>query len=360
MHRWRRPHEWRVLYNKNVDTLYKVAATLDWVTESHASATPVGDEHLRRYSRTDHYTYILEVKDGEVVGGEWYGNSITNHPDFVWLPFRPLNGNHYVKIDKVRLLGEMAQEDQAAAGGPMPALLNSTSGDISIAIPDNNREGISHTIEVGDVATVESATIDIDIDHTYIGDLVIKVTNPAGTEFVLHKKGGSADDVKKTFTIDGVGAINGVWTISVSDNYGADLGTLNSWGLNFRVGETAAAANETVSEFTNDRVADIPDNNTEGVSSYIDIDASGSIKGLELALDISHTYISDLEITLKKGGISKVFFNREGGSDDNIKRTFSMDEFNGQDMQGRWYLNIRDLAHLDAGSRNGWTLKVTH
>jgi subtilisin-like proprotein convertase family protein len=344
-------------YNKNIDTLYKVSATLDWITESHASTIAEGVENLRRYSRNDTYSYIIEVKDGELVGGEWYGSSIRNHPDFVWLPFRPLNGNRYVNMEQVRLLGEMSQEDQTETNAAMAEVISVTSGDVNIAIPDKTPAGITSTIEVGDGVELDEAKISVDITHTYVGDLIVTATSPNGRAYVLHnKEGGSTDNLKKTFTIDGVGAINGVWTLSVSDNYGADLGTLNSWKIDFTVG--AQPTSETVNEFSNDRSIEIPDNDSEGIGSYIDVDTTGSIKSLELVLDINHTYISDLEITLKKGGVSKVIFNREGGSSDDIKRTFKIDEFNGQDASGRWFLNIRDLAHLDSGTRNGWSLKI--
>ncbi len=344
-------------YNKNVDTLYKVSATLDWITESHASTVPEGAENLNRYSRNDTYTYILEVKDGEVVGGEWYGDSIQNHPDFVWLPFRPLNGNRFVNMQKVRLLGDMSQEDQTATEGPAPEVISVTSGDVNIEIPDNKSTGISSSIEVGDAVEVNEAKVSVDITHTYVGDLILKLTAPNGREYVLqNKEGGSTDDLKKTFTIDGVGAINGDWTLSVSDNYRVDTGTLNHWTLDFTVGEETTPAE--VKEFKNEIKAEIPDNNIDGIQSYIDVEADGSIKGLELVLDISHTYVSDLEITLRKGGVSKVFYNREGGSSDDVKRSFKIDEFNGLDASGRWFLSIRDLAHLDVGTRNAWSLKV--
>ena len=113
-----------------------------------------------------------------------------------------------------------------------------------------------------------------------------------------------------------------------------------------------------VVDYNNDNSADIPDNNSDGVNSYIDIDVDGQVKGLELAVDIEHTYLSDLEITLTKGQISKVIHNREGGSEDDLKRTYKIDEFNGAEIKGRWYLRIRDLAHLDTGKRLGWALKI--
>ena len=97
-----------------------------------------------------------------------------------------------------------------------------------------------------------------------------------------------------------------------------------------------------------------------GVRLDLDVPTSGSISKLSLTLGVTHTYISDLEITLSKDGVSKAVHNREGGSDDNINRTYNLDEFSGQEMSGRWTLHVKDLARLDTGKVKAWSLKITH
>jgi subtilisin-like proprotein convertase family protein len=347
-------------YNTDIDTLYKVSTTLHWITESHASVIAEGHENLARYSRTDRYTYILEVKDGEIVGGEWYGASQNDHPDFIWLPFRAGSGNQFVEIEKVKMLGRMSQTAPGATTGPTEDIITATSGDVNIAIPDKDPAGISSVINVGDGVNVNVAKVDVDITHSYIGDLIVTLEGPSGQSFELQRKqGGSQDDIKKTFTIENVGAINGAWTLKVSDHYSRDVGTLNSWKLNFLVGGEENP-NSAVSSFDSTIVADIPDSDSGGVSSYIDVDANGSIKGLQVSVNITHTYVGDLQVTLKKGGVTKVLHNREGGSDDNLNKTYNVDEFNGQEASGRWYLNVSDNAGQDIGTRDGWSIKITH
>ena len=333
-------------YNKDADTLYKVEATLHWITESHAENFPTGADNLDRYSRTDRYTYILEVKDGEVVGGEWFGASITNHPDFIWLPFRARGGNPHVSIEKVRMLGRLSQTAPDAGGdAPTEDVISGASADTPIAIPDNTPAGINSVITIGDGAEVTSAKVDVDVTHTYIGDLVITLTSPSGQSFKLHnKEGGSQDDLKKTYTVEDIqGAINGAWTLNVADTYKRDTGSLNAWKMDFVVGG-GEAPNATTDTFSG-AGGDVPDNNATGV---------------RFDLDVPHTYISDLEITLSKDGVSKAVHNREGGSDDNINRTYNLDEFSGQEMSGRWTLHVKDLAQLDVGKVKAWSLKITH
>ncbi|MBV7314110.1 S8 family serine peptidase [Shewanella sp. NIFS-20-20] len=122
------------------------------------------------------------------------------------------------------------------------------SNDTPVAIPDNNSEGITSTIEVAEGLLIFGTEASVDITHTWIGDLIVTLTSPTGTEAVLHNRaGGSADDLVESWDLsafNGESAM-GTWTLNVSDNAGADLGTLNSWGLVFSaVGDGTPAAPE--------------------------------------------------------------------------------------------------------------------
>jgi hypothetical protein len=48
------------------------------------------------------YEYILELDTyGYIIGGEWYGSSKTQHPDFVWRHSQPTAENPYIDINVV-------------------------------------------------------------------------------------------------------------------------------------------------------------------------------------------------------------------------------------------------------------------
>lgn len=116
----------------------------------------------------------------------------------------------------------------------------------SVAIPDNDATGITSTIVVADDVQVFGVNADVDISHTWIGDLVVTLTSPAGTQVALHnREGGSADDIVKSWDLSAFNGemATGTWTLSVSDNVGADTGTLNNWGMVISgVGDAAPAA----------------------------------------------------------------------------------------------------------------------
>ncbi|MCL1035866.1 S8 family serine peptidase [Shewanella submarina] len=103
-----------------------------------------------------------------------------------------------------------------------------------VDLPDNDPNGIESTIDVTDDVTIFGVTANVDITHTWIGDLIVSLVSPDGTESVMHNRsGGSADDLVETYELNDFNGemAGGTWTLKVSDNAGADLGTLNSWGL---------------------------------------------------------------------------------------------------------------------------------
>ncbi|KKO50462.1 peptidase S8 [Arsukibacterium sp. MJ3] len=103
-----------------------------------------------------------------------------------------------------------------------------------IAIPDNAPVGIASIINVPNEGTVFSTDVGVNISHTWRGDLLVTLRSPEGTMHTLHNRtGGSADDIVNTWTVETFNeeAMQGDWTLAVSDNAGADIGTLNSWNL---------------------------------------------------------------------------------------------------------------------------------
>jgi subtilisin-like proprotein convertase family protein len=111
--------------------------------------------------------------------------------------------------------------------------------------------------------------------------------------------------------------------------------------------------------YENTTVASIPDNDATGVSSTIEVAEGGVISGLSVDVDITHPYVGDLTVTLSKGATSVTLHERTGAGADDIKRTFDVDAFDGEDAAGTWTLRIVDGAGSDMGRLNRWALHVT-
>ena len=148
-----------------------------------------------------------------------------------------------------------------------------------VAIPDDVPAGVDIPITVSGVGTIADLNFRLDpgtgtcdatagntnasVDHTFNGDLIFKLTSPAATTVTLiNQRGGSGNNFclvtldddggfPATSTMPGTGAIsgnyapenplsafdgqnaNGVWTLNVSDNAGADLGSVRGFSLIF-------------------------------------------------------------------------------------------------------------------------------
>lgn len=134
----------------------------------------------------------------------------------------------------------------------------------SVAIPDNDVTGVTSTIGVsGAPNSITHIEVLINISHTYVGDLTIKLTSPDSTEVVLSDQNGLGGQnysdtnfsdyaVESIITITALGNpytgdykpeealsgfsgldANGTWTLTVIDSAAGDTGTIDDWTLKF-------------------------------------------------------------------------------------------------------------------------------
>ncbi|MEO8666723.1 MAG: LamG-like jellyroll fold domain-containing protein [Ignavibacteria bacterium] len=136
----------------------------------------------------------------------------------------------------------------------------------------------------------------------------------------------------------------------------------------------------------------IPDANASGISDSIFISDGANVNNLKVFVLMSHTYSSDMRITLTSPfGTSIDLFNRKGGNGNDIMTLFSdeadsiaslptiplvngpgvnapfspelkpeqtLSVFNGQSRTGWWKLKCYDLAGSDRGYVHGWGLNL--
>ncbi len=138
--------------------------------------------------------------------------------------------------------------------GSYETTCNTFSNQTAVAIPDNNTAGVESTINIPDNITLSDVNVSVNITHTYIRDLYLKLTSPQGTEVILYDHNcNNQHNIIATFDDEGqalncgsltghiipvgkLGDFNGeeaqgTWKLFVSDNAQADAGTLNSWSL---------------------------------------------------------------------------------------------------------------------------------
>ncbi len=127
-------------------------------------------------------------------------------------------------------------------------------------IPDNDPSGVSSVIDVSGVDTNgyidNNFSINLDVSHTWRGDVKISLVSPAGTEVLLFDTHG--DDSKQNIVgnfpndltpLESLSAFagedfNGSWTLKVIDEAAQDVGVLNSWSISVTENITCEAPPE--------------------------------------------------------------------------------------------------------------------
>ncbi len=216
-------------YNTNAKKLYEVRMTVKYVTESSATARPIG---FKNNIRTDSYHYILELDgNGKIIGGRWCTDSENSGIDFLWAPTGTVApSNPSVSLAKVKELLTKSVAPVTTTGGTAKVFKVTPA----LAIPDDNATGVSASIPVTGLTGTPSLTVSVDITHSYRGDLIIELLKD-GTKVktLAANVGGSAANVVESYSLGAVGA-NGNYTLKVVDNAAQDVGTVNAVTLSFQ------------------------------------------------------------------------------------------------------------------------------
>jgi uncharacterized delta-60 repeat protein len=129
--------------------------------------------------------------------------------------------------------------------------------------------------------------------------------------------------------------------------------------------------------------ASIPDEEPAGVEFMLDVPAGGTITDIDVTLDITHSWTSDLDVFLiAPDGTSIELFSSVGGGGENFTDTVLDDQaptaitvgsapftgsfrpegslatFNGKEAMGTWKLHVIDREPGDTGVVNRWSLTI--
>lgn len=285
-----------------------------------------------------------------------------NHPDGTWSPWFG-----HGRVDAVAAVTAALGDPPPGEGGIVVAPGRKISTP-ALPIPDNSPAGVRDTIMVTEVGTLTFVRVSLDITHTFIGDLRVTLSAPSGKSAVLHaRSGGSAKNLAKTY--DAVStpsllaltgeAVNSGWTLAVQDLAAADSGQLAKWELELGV------ATEDVVEVSEAPGVLIPDNVAAGIERTLTVAGSGMVGELKVSVDITHTFIGDLQVSLvSPSGRVATLHARSGGGADNLIATFSsvnlaaLQAIIGEPCAGGWRLRVADLERVDTGKLNRWSLRI--
>ena len=297
--------------------------------------------------------------------------------------------------------------------------------DVPLVIPDRVGTNLPVTITStltleGVVGSIADVDVTVDITHGNVEELFGFLVAPDGTRVDLFSgidvvSGNSVNFVNTVFddesgvpiglgngpftghfrpegslgALDGIDP-NGTWTLELTDLFAGIEGTLNGWSLNI---VTDVSSTDVPVTIPVDGTATPGDPAAEVTSQLVVSGVDNPIADLNVTLDISHTFVDDLDVFLiAPNGTRVELFTDVGGdgssSGQNFRRTTLDDEgpvdigtlledsdapftgrfqpegslaaFNGVYPNGTWTLEIvDDFLQLDGGTLNSWSLTIT-
>ena len=265
-------------------------------------------------------------------------------------------------------------------------------------------------INVTQIGLIENLIVQVNIAHPFDSDLTLTLIGPDGQTVTLANRNGADGDNFANTIFDDTAAtsiaagtapfagsfrpitplsvffktrMEGQWRLAVTDSKNSDVGSLASWNLQFQY---------TNNNFRNTTPARIPPTQSKGTTvSTISIPSTevipdlGRVVDVTVSVNITHTYNSDLKLSLISPDGTEILLADSVGTDTdnfgsaNVKTRFSdagpiginagtapylgvfkpaqaLAGFKGKKINGDWKLKIEDTKDIDSGTLNDWSL----
>ncbi len=232
-------------------------------------------------------------------------------------------------------------EEKMAAQNPPPVSLPIMVLEPPVIIPDNNTVTINGKKIAGPSTVNGNLTVEVVLEHTWVGDLIIKLRSPSGTEVTLLDRPGvppggfGCSDNNMNVLFDDNASLNpethcagtdpwltgpvlpaqplaafngesteGMWSLIVSDNAGGDTGRILSWNIFVRrISLDATIGDFQVAALGNGSVqanwTTLREENHGGFNLYRVCSASGS----NAIQDVAHLYSQNPYGPLVQAGV---------------------------------------------------------
>ena len=309
------------------------------------------------------------------------------------------------------LVGACAVDAFRVASAQTPPVSGSYCRSPGLSIPDGDANGVTDTITVSDSFRVGDLDVSLQVDHTWVNDLVITIehvdTNKSATLISRPNRSSGGwcphDDIEATFDDEAASTptcnspppaiagdaqplsplsvfdgddVSGTWRIRVVDAIAGDSGTLVSWCL-FPTPNTYAHCRAP-------GIA-IPDFGGRA-SDTITLSDAATIEDLDVSLQVDHTFVGDLvaSLTHVDTGSTATIIKRPPCGNDDIDATFDDESandiscvttnpaiggdvkpdsplavFDGELLSGTWRINVSDQELFETGSLVAWCLLPT-
>ena len=237
--------------------------------------------------------------------------------------------------------------------------------------------GISWT--EGGTETITWDVAGTDVNGINVSQVNILLSLDGGVTFPIILASNTANDGAELITVPSSTAPNVRVMVEAADNI---FYAVNSENISIGSFETTCTTYDST-----DVPKSIPDNDTSGITSIINILDDFSVTDVNVSIDITHTWLWDLQIYLTApSGAQVLVYDRSCGSSgeqrlnisaifddeatsvvcDNVDPAISgitkshnlLSAFNGLSSFGDWTLKVVDNAPADLGILNNWSIEL--
>jgi len=187
---------------------------------------------------------VLHSNEGGYLNDLLLDLTMDSYPALKELQSEPIEGNWQLHVS------DLAAADQGRLDSweitlDYEATEHTSSAEISpnAIIPDADNSGIRSSIMMADSGNVKSIEVEVDITHSYRGDLHIELISPSGQHALLRSRNGdSRNDIHAIYSDQSttplqvmIGEeVEGEWTLHVRDLARQDQGTLEHWAITMK------------------------------------------------------------------------------------------------------------------------------
>ena len=202
------------------------------------------------------YLQVFPVMPGQVSTVEYTLTAPTRYANGrYWVSYPRVDATaaapHTLATPVVTIAGTEIEIDGQRVAGGKPVMVLAPAHPPWMELIDGEQEAASYVASAIEVPAsshttkpFDTATVALDIAHTYQSDLHVDLLTPQGKRIVVRDQdGGGANDLRGNVTVKlppgTTGA--GTWRFVVSDHAALDTGSLDGWRISFGAGPDATA-----------------------------------------------------------------------------------------------------------------------
>ncbi len=143
-------------------------------------------------------------------------------------------GTYYVRLKAYSAFsGTTLKGDYTTGGGGGGGSPQTYSNTADYTISDKSTVESPITVSGRSGNAPSTASVSVNIVHTYQGDLKVDLVAPDGSLYNIHNRtGAGTDNIIKTMTMNlSSETLNGTWKLRVYDAASGDVGYINSWSI---------------------------------------------------------------------------------------------------------------------------------